>query len=102
MSASFRAVRIAKWRRGAVLRWDVRVLQVLEFITQNYILPFPSRSGFQSALIQELNNAPHLRALLDFIEGEAQTRLELLSLNLFYGKRRLMQGGLRACNGPWS
>ena len=63
---------------AAILRWDVRVLQVLELITQNCILPFPSRSGFQSALIQKFYYAPHLRALLNFIEGEAQTRLRQL------------------------
>jgi hypothetical protein len=84
---------------AATLRRDVRVLQGLEFIAQNGILPVPSRSGFQSALIQELDDTPHLRAFPNFIEGEAQTRLELLLVSHLHGKR-LDHGGRRSDNGP--
>ena len=72
---------------ATTLRRGGRVLQGQEFIAQNAILPVPSRSGFLSALIQGLDDTPHLRAFPNFIEGEAQTRLELFLVSFAVGQK---------------
>jgi hypothetical protein len=56
----------------------------LEFIAQTGTPPLPSRSGFQSARIQELDDKRQCCAFSDFIESEAQTRLELFSVSYLH------------------